>query len=54
MYFTMQTLTNVPEVPICVLITAPTLTEATHVFVDQDTVYRVMAIGAMVSCIASV
>ena len=45
----MQTLMNVPEVLICVPITAPTLMEATHVLVDQDATYRVMVVHAMVS-----
>ena len=40
---------NVGEVPICVLITAPTLMEATYALADWDTVYRAMVAGAMVS-----
>ena len=40
---------NVPEVLICVPITAPTLMEATHALVDQDTTYPVMGVHAMVS-----
>ena len=45
----MQTLMNVGEVPICVLITAPTLMEATYALADWDTVYQAMVAGAMVS-----
>jgi hypothetical protein len=45
----MQTLMNVLEALICVPITAPTLMEATHVLVDQDTAYQVMGVHAMVS-----
>ena len=44
----MQTLMNVPEALICAPITAPTLMEATHVLVDQDIAYQLMAVHAMV------
>ena len=47
-YLTMQTLMNASEALICARITAPTLMEATHVLVDQDIVYQLMAVHAMV------
>ena len=45
---TMQTLMNAPEALICAPITAPTLMEATHVLVEQDIAYQLMAVDAMV------
>ena len=44
----MQILMNAPEELICAPITAPTLMEVTHVLVDQDIAYQMMAIDAMV------
>ena len=42
---------NAPEALICAPITAPTLMEATHVLVDQDIAYQLMAVDAMVQAV---